>query len=214
MKKKKGHIFLKVLCIFVFCGVLLMGFCEAIAEDLSGNIVRLHVIANSNSNFDQEVKLLARDIILKEATALAQTETVTPELVETNKEALQEAVNQMLREKDVAYTCQIVTGRFSFPEKTYENITLPRGDYDAVRVILGEGKGENWWCVMYPPLCFTESAAGTASEELLGDILSPVTETVISEEHIKLKPALKAVELWRLLKKKTDFKKIRLTFAE
>ena len=71
--------------------------------------------------------------------------------------------------------------------------------------MLGEGKDANWWCVMYPPLCFTKSTKGTVTEEL-SDVVSPVTDAVIDNEKIELKPALKAVELWQAFKKKIENK--------
>lgn len=202
MKSKKGGIFLKVVWMVACCIVAFMGFCEAVSEDLTGNIVRLHVIANSNSTFDQSVKLAVRDIILKEANALSEEDAPTLSLAESHKAELENVVNAYLREQGIDYTCSLQTGRFYFPAKSYENITLPQGEYDALRVVLGAGAGENWWCVMYPPLCFTESARGAVAQEDLQDVISPVSGAIISEEHITLKPALKCVDLWQAFKKK------------
>lgn len=207
MKSKKGGIFFKVLWMAIFCIIAFMGFCEAVSEDLTDSIVRIHVIANSNSTFDQNVKLKVRDIILKEANALSGSDSPSLSLVERNKPGLERVVNAYLREQSIDYTCSLQTGRFYFPAKSYENITLPQGEYDALRVVLGAGEGENWWCVMYPPLCFTESARGTVAQEDLQDVISPVSGAIISEEHITLKPALKCVDLWQAFKKKVDFVK-------
>ena len=207
MKSKKGGIFFKVLWIAMFCIIAFMGFCEAVSEDLTDNIVRIHVIANSNSAFDQSVKLEVRDIILKEANALSGEKAPSLSLVESHKTELERVVNAYLREQEIDYTCSLQTGRFDFPTKSYENITLPQGEYDALRVVLGDGEGENWWCVMYPPLCFTESARGVVAQEELQDVISPVSGAMISEEHITLKPALKCVDLWQAFKKKMDFVK-------
>lgn len=207
MKSKKGGIFLKVLWVAVFCLVAFMGFCEAVSEDLTGSIVRIHVIANSNSAYDQNVKLAVRDIILKEANALSGSDSPSLSLVESRKAELENVVNAYLRGQGIDYTCSFLTGRFYFPAKSYENITLPQGEYDALRVVLGAGEGENWWCVMYPPLCFTDSAKGAVAKEELQGVISPVSGAVISEEHITLKPALKCLDLWQAFKKKMDFVK-------
>ena len=205
MNRRKGSIFVKIICIMAFCIVAFMGFCEAVAEDLSDNLVRIHVIANSDRAEDQNIKLLVRDYIIKEGNALADGKELTVSTVEQNKETLTEGVNHILKEHGKTYGTKVETGRFYFPMKRYENITLPQGEYDAVRIVLGEGKGANWWCVMYPPLCFTESAKGTMSNNL-SDAVSPVTDAVIDNERIELKPALKAVELWQAFKKKMENK--------
>lgn len=201
MKQRKGNIFVKIICIIAFCGVAFMGFCEAVTEDLSQNIVRIHVIANSNEESDQCIKLLVRDAIIKEANALAGENELTLSFAEAHKKELEYAAQKVLSEQHADYACRVETGRFSFPTKIYANITLPQGDYDAVRVVLGEGKGKNWWCVMYPPLCFTENAMGTATSRL-SDAISPISDALIQNEHIELKPALKAVEIWGALKEK------------
>ena len=205
MNRRKGNIFVKIICIMAFCVIAFMGFCEAIAEDLSDGLVRIHVIANSDAESDQNVKLLVRDYIIKEGKALADGETLTVSALERHKERLTAGVNRILSEQGKAYTAHMETGRFYFPMKRYENITLPQGEYDAVRIVLGEGKGANWWCVMYPPLCFTESTKGTATKEM-SDAVTPITDAVIDNENIELKPAFKAVELWQAFKKKVENK--------
>lgn len=205
MKRKKGSIILKILVGAVFVLALFMGVCEAMLDDISGGIVRLHVIANSDSAFDQAVKLKARDALLAESVRLSGEEEIDLTFVQTHRAELTNAVNRILEESGCAYRASIVTGRFSFPTKSYENITLPKGEYDAVRVILGTGSGENWWCVMYPPLCFTESAKGALteeSEEKLSGTMSDAGYALISDETPKLKPAFKAVELWQSFKEK------------
>lgn len=212
MKRKKGNIFVKFICITAFCAVTFMGFCEAVAQDLSQNLVRIHVIANSNSDFDQSVKLAVRDCIIKEANTLAGDMPLTLEAVNAQKKKLEHAANRLLNERGASYSCRIETGRFSFPTRQYANITLPQGDYDAVRVILGKGGGENWWCVMYPPLCFLQSAKGESTEALSNSI-SPVTERIIDTGEVKLKPSIKAIELWQAFKKKIENQNLQLTFV-
>ena len=103
------------------------------------------------------------------------------------------------------YGAFVETGKFYFPTKRYENITLPAGQYDAVRVILGKGSGQNWWCVMYPPLCFSSSVVGKADEESLNILKESMTEfeySIVTEESIKVVPAFKLVEIWQIVKEK------------
>ena len=100
---------------------------------------------------------------------------------------------------------KLETGKFYFPTKEYENVTLPAGEYDAVRMVLGEGKGRNWWCVMYPPLCFTDSAVGkmeNESEDILKESMGAYQYETITQNTIKVRPAFKLVEMWQEFKQK------------
>lgn len=139
-----------------------------ILGDLSQNMVRLHVIANSDAEEDQALKLLVRDRILKVGKNIfdsSQSSEETLESLNQNYETLLSAARDEIKKAGFDYDVKIETGSFFFPAKSYENISLPAGNYEAVRVILGEGSGKNWWCVMFPPLCFVDSSVGTADKE-------------------------------------------------
>ena len=118
-------------------------------------VLRLHVIANSDSAADQNVKLLVRDALLCSGEALFSgsvtardaTEAITPRLA-----ALEEQANAVLAENGMTYGAAAALVNEYFPTRTYENVTLPAGRYTALKIVLGEGKGQNWWCVMFPPL--------------------------------------------------------------
>ncbi len=137
-----------VFSLFGISGV----YADNIRTDLSQNLLRLHVIANSNSESDQEIKLAVRDEILK----------VTSDI--PDKAKIDAVVNQTLAELGVDYLGETSVVRRFVPEKEYKSIRLPQGVYNCINVVLGEGKGENWWCVAYPPLCFTEEVFGELSE--------------------------------------------------
>ena len=127
------------------------------------NPFRLHVIANSDSAEDQSVKLEVRDAVLEEAKEVFTGTFSLDEakrLAELNEKRFEQAANAVLRNKGMKYSCSVETGRFSFPEKDYEGLIYPAGEYPALRVVLGEGEGQNWWCVMYPPLCITGRRGG------------------------------------------------------
>ncbi len=193
----------KIVFAIFLLAVFFMGVCEAISEDISTDIVRLHIIANSNSQNDQSIKLKVRDAIIKKAQE--SDEEITIEYVNKNKAQIEKRANDVLLKNGCDYICRVETGRFYFPTKFYENITLPEGDYDAVRIILGNGNGENWWCVMYPPLCFTDKAKGemsTKNKEKLKSTMSDASYELISEESIIIKPAFRALELWQNLSKR------------
>lgn len=126
------------------------------------SIFRLHIIANSNSAEDQEVKLEVRDAVLEyEAENLdAVSAAKTREELMTHGAELLEIIEGVLRSNGFDYGAQMLVGTFPFPDREYNGVLYPAGDYDAFRVILGDGAGENWWCVMFPPLCILKSDNG------------------------------------------------------
>lgn len=126
------------------------------------SIFRLHIIANSNSAEDQAVKLKVRDAVLEyEAENLdAVSAAKTREELITHGAELLEIIEGVLRSNGFDYGAQMLVGTFPFPDREYNGVLYPAGDYDAFRVILGDGAGENWWCVMFPPLCILKSDNG------------------------------------------------------
>ena len=126
------------------------------------SIFRLHIIANSNSAEDQAVKLEVRDAVLEyEAENLdAVSAAKTREELMTHGAELLEIIEGVLRSNGFDYGAQMLVGTFPFPDREYNGGLYPAGDYDAFRVILGDGAGENWWCVMFPPLCILKSDNG------------------------------------------------------
>lgn len=131
-------------------------YCDA------NSIFRLHIIANSNSAEDQAVKLEVRDAVLEyEAENLdAVSAAKTREELMTHGAELLEIIEGVLRSNGFDYGAQMLVGTFPFPDREYNGVLYPAGDYDAFRVILGDGAGENWWCVMFPPLCILKSDNG------------------------------------------------------
>ncbi|MGE5592527.1 MAG: stage II sporulation protein R [Betaproteobacteria bacterium] len=123
------------------------------------NLIRLHVVANSDSEDDQALKLEVRDAILARARTLlgsVKTKEEAWQVLLEKAGELQAAAIDRIRASGKPYGACVEMGTFAFPERTYGPITVPSGDYDAVRVVLGEGKGQNWWCVLFPPLCFIQ----------------------------------------------------------
>ena len=130
----------------------LHGTCESVREE----VVRLHILANSDSAEDQALKLKVRDAIL-EASADWQEVAATPEealaLAEERLPQLQAIAEQTVAAEGYAYPVTAEVCRMYFTTRQYDTVTLPAGTYDAVRITIGEAEGQNWWCVMYPPLC-------------------------------------------------------------
>lgn len=164
--------------------------------DLRRNVLRLHVIANSDSEADQAVKLEVRDFILKETENRiddAADKDEVKKYFDDNSEHLTALVDGFLAEKGFSYTSSISLSHSYFETREYDGNTLPSGDYDALRITLGKGEGKNWWCVMFPPLCI--SAAD-------GDEL-PAENYALMQSGNKTgyKLKLKIVEWFRGLKK-------------
>ena len=159
--KKVIFLTITVLTAFVIIGI----YSESITGGLSQNIVRLHVIANSDSDSDQLLKLKVRDAIL-DKTRLDFTKKTD---VLKNLDAYREIAKDTITQNGYDYDINVEYGNFSFPTKHYNNISLPAGNYDALRIKIGKSEGKNWWCVMFPPLCFIDgtTASSDAEEKLL-----------------------------------------------
>lgn len=153
------------LCLSVAGAVV---YSEQTVQSLSDNLIRLHIIADSDETIDQEVKLQVRDAVLNYLTGKLDLTNSTEESVALLKQelpALQEIAVAVLVKNGHEGIATAEYGAYAFPTKQYENIELPAGTYNALRITLGEGKGQNWWCVVFPPLCFADSQNGTLSQE-------------------------------------------------
>lgn len=138
-------------------------------EELSQSVVRLHILAHSDSPDDQRIKLALRDKILEVYSPLFASFSSDDEALEylhKHKNVLESALTELLHGVEGAedYGLKITLGEYDFPPRTYGDLEFPAGRYTALRVIIGEGQGQNWWCVLYPPLCFlrlrTDAAPG------------------------------------------------------
>lgn len=154
---------------------------SSIQDDLSSHITRLHIIANSDSEFDQNIKLKVRDTILEK-------NPYAPIDIPNHLPELEKIAEEVLIENGVSYGVHAEYGNFQFPRKKYKNITMPAGKYNGVRFILGDGQGQNWWCVMFPPLCFSEGVTGELSNEdlemLEKALKNESTELITSDDMV------------------------------
>lgn len=125
-------------------------------DELKQKSLRLHIIANSDTPQDQMIKLALKDeLTVKFADIFSGTEDIDEavELAEEYAEDMRAFAEEYLAENGLCYGCTAEIGKSTFPEKTYDGIVFPDGEYKAFKLVLGEGKGKNWWCVLYPPLC-------------------------------------------------------------
>ncbi len=120
---------------------------------------RLHIKANSNSTEDQKIKLCVRDAVLsvtRDGILQCKNQAEANAYIEKSLEIIEKTADKVLTDSGFEYEANAQVGVYHFPEKTYQGKTYPEGDYQALSVTLGKGEGENWWCVMFPPLCITE----------------------------------------------------------
>lgn len=150
---------------------------EQLEEEVSSRVIRLHVQANSDSRKDQEQKLLVRDAVLEYLDPLlkeAQSRTVSSQIVQTHLEQVEETAETVLEEQGADNGVQAKLSEEWYPMRVYGAYTFPEGTYLSLQVVIGDGEGHNWWCVLYPGLCFTEAVRpvqGNQEEEDLKSLL-------------------------------------------
>ncbi len=168
------------------------------ANEVREDVLRLHILANSDSKEDQQLKIKVRDALLLEAGELFCGTVSKEESVKTallNLARLKEIAEREIRKNGYSYTVEISVTESFFPTKEYESgYRLPAGYYDALKVEIGKAQGKNWWCILYPPLCFGGAVAeGSELNDVLNnEQLSFVTSSCPPDMQVKFKLA----ELW------------------
>lgn len=146
---------------------------------LSKEVFRFHVLANSDSKEDQTLKMQVKKKIIaymQEELPDAKSVTETKDWAKAHLQELTEQAQEVVTRQGYAYEVRVSLVKDSFPEKTYGDVTLPAGRYDALRIEIGEAKGHNWWCVLYPNLCFTDAVHGVVTEEGKKDLQETLDE--------------------------------------
>ena len=172
---------ISVFITLIICIIATVSFendCKGIREE----VLRLHVIANSDEDYDQELKLKVRDAVLKsgEAVFSGSEDIISAESeIADKKDVILYSAVETIRSLGYDYDVKIELARSYFPTRTYDNLTLPAGYYKAVRVIIGEGKGKNWWCIMFPPLCMPSA---TKKDEIISDFLSDEEMDIVTSD--------------------------------
>ncbi len=207
MKKNIFNAFIILFLLFIFIVVCANSYVSAVSSNISSSVFRLHVIANSDSSEDQNLKLIVRDRVLAYMNSLVDTNISSTEeimrLVSDNLENFKSIAQDTVYENGYNYDVNVEIGNFTFPTKTYGDIALPAGYYDALRVTIGEAKGKNWWCVMFPPLCFVDVSSGVVpedSKETLEESLSDEEYELISGNSTEFEVKFKFVEFFENFK--------------
>ena len=187
---KKIIILLFLLILFLI--VSISSYADSVSKDLE----------------DQDLKLKIRDKVISYINNLDYTNLSKEQIISLTHENITEIeklVNSTIKENGYNYTCKLEIGNYYFPTKHYKNLSLPAGNYDALKINLGNAKGKNWWCSLYPPLCFTNMSTGIIDEnssEILKNNLTNDEYFLISKGNEKIKLKFKIVEIYENLKNK------------
>ena len=164
-----------------------LGF-ERNLDGIRNNVLRIHIIANSDSEEDQSLKLRVRDEILSRCSYLFEDTKNISQTIETAKENLpliEDVAKSVIEENGFYYDVSSEIVKMDFDKKVYENFTMPKGNYNAIRIKIGEAKGKNWWCVMYPPLCVPTVSETEMSEYLTDEEIDIITSPQKYEVRFK-----------------------------
>lgn len=182
MKKKLNFILILTILIFLYIVLLSFNYSQAISYNLSDSVFRLHIIANSDSAADQELKLKVRDNIIEYMNTLTSSSSDKKNvisMVNTHLDSFKEIALNTIKENGYNYDVNIEIGNFHFPTKSYGDISFPAGNYDALKIEIGNAIGQNWWCVLFPPLCFVNSSTGVVPD----DSKNTLKENINSESY-------------------------------
>ena len=193
--------FLKIeiaaLIAFIICITLSTYKLDRECDGIRENVLRLHVIAASDSEYDQKIKLELRDRLLlkgKEIFSQSRTKAAAEEKLSSGISLLQNEADSFLESKNYPHKAEVSLGRSYFPTRVYDGFTLPAGTYDALKVTIGNAEGKNWWCIMFPALCLPAAEKRSADFD---SILTKNQQKIITEDKYEVR--LWLVEKWQEL---------------
>ncbi len=178
LPRKIKIIIIALPLLFLYTFICSIGYVTAISSDLCESVFRLHIIANSDSEEDQNLKYKVRDNVIAYMNTLCSNTNSKQEVISIANEHLEDFKKiaiDTIKTNGFNYDAQVEINNVFFPTKTYGDLSLPEGYYDALRIKIGNASGQNWWCVMFPPLCFVDVSTGIVpqeSKELIKENLS------------------------------------------
>ena len=198
MKKSIVLVLICFLCTSIFSGCASVEYSEDGQtvynyDDVKDTLIRFHVIANSDTDEDQNLKLKVRDEVIKYLYPYLNNSTSLDEsrkIILDKQEKVKEIAKKVIKENGYDYGVTTELSHENFPDKAYGNIVLPQGNYEAFRIIIGNGEGRNWWCVMFPPLCFIDVTKGKVEEDKSKEVLDSQIESS-RENGEKEQPVIK-----------------------
>ena len=190
------------LCTLILIGILgiMATYAQAhiskidrFSDDYKDNLIRFHVLANSDSDEDQNLKLKVRDEVisylqpkLKDSKSIQESEKI----ILNEEDKLMDICKETIKENGYDYDVSINLGYSKFPTKQYSSVVLPAGEYKALKIVIGKGQGRNWWCVMFPPLCFVDEQNNVIDKETDEKLKSVLTkdeyELIVEKDNKKV----------------------------
>lgn len=210
LQKEKNILLLSIfigMFITIFFMLSTKAYSYNIQKGIADEVIRLHVLANSNEDYDQQLKIKVKDAIVKMLenelhSSLSKDETRI--ILLKNLDRIEERAKQVINENGYKYSVSAKISFDNFPTKEYADVILPAGEYETLKVEIGEAKGKNWWCVMFPPLCFIDASVKEVpneDKEILKSVLTDTEYDIVTksknEKDIPVKIKFKIVELWQ-----------------
>ena len=202
--------------IFIVLAVVVMGvirYSQDVTDSISEQVIRFHVVANSDTTDDQLLKQKVRDEVIEFIKPLiSECETVgdTRYILEGSLPVIKEISQEVVENWGRDYEVYVALDKANFPTKSYGDVVLPAGEYEACRIVIGEGKGENWWCVMYPPLCYLDVATGVVplegKEQLENGLNEEQYKLITDRDDKNYEIKFKLVESINSLMNRSDYK--------
>ena len=197
----------KIIAVSLLCGCMITAFlavktyAERVSSDISNAVVRFHVLANSDEEADQNLKLKVRDAVLsclREDMESCGSRAEAEKYLGTHTNEITEIAKEIIEAEGYGYEVTTELSEEHYPIRYYKNAVFPEGDYVSLRIIIGEGNGHNWWCVMYPPLCLNGEGIGCADTDMLKEVLTDegYEVVVLSSESAVPEMKFKVVEWW------------------
>lgn len=209
--KKEKNILLLSIFIGTFITLLFMlatkSYSYNIQKGIADEVIRLHVLANSDEDYDQQLKIKVKDGIVKMLenelhNSMSKDETRI--ILLQNLDKIEDRAKEIIEENGYNYNVSAKITFDDFPTKQYGDVVLPAGEYEALKVEIGEAKGKNWWCVMFPPLCFVDASVKEVPKEdkdILKSVLTDTEYDIVTkadnENDIPIKIKFKIVEMWQ-----------------
>lgn len=179
---------------------LTMSFIQPIiatSEDISNKVLRLHILANSDSTEDQNLKLGLKNYFLENTSDLFSGKTLEEniEIAKKNTLALEVLCNKFITESGYDYETKVIVDKEYFDTRVYDDFTLPAGVYNSIKIVIGEGSGHNWWCIVFPSVCLYSCS------ESMSDYLTEEEMELISDGYT---PKFKIIEIYEKIKSRLN----------
>ena len=197
------RLLLLLVLLFIYTFICAFSYVNAVSSNIQDSVFRLHVIANSDSDEDQNLKYIVRNKVLEYINSISGNQSSKEDVIKIANENINEIkkiAENTIQENGYNYTVKLNIGNFAFPTKTYGDISFPAGYYDALKIEIGNADGQNWWCVMFPPLCFVDVTSGIVpedSKEIIKENLSDEEYKLISGNTNEISFKFKIVEIFQ-----------------